>query len=146
MAPSDWEKHLSWWVQQSGRGMKMELVCSKKTVWTVMAAGRQSRPALVGQQLAACNLRCSPFTPDCIQQCPSARACCCQLPKPPFNKTPTCTCTWNCCRRRHCIEPRVFARVFHVLSVVELWILAVSLFAAFYATYVEPLPGALKLW
>ena len=51
----------------------------------------------------------------------------------------------NANRRRHCPEPLVFARVFHMLSMVEIWILGVSLFACLYATYVEPLPGAVRL-
>lgn len=47
--------------------------------------------------------------------------------------------------RRHCPEPLVCARVLHMLSMVELWILFVSVGAGLYATFVEPLPGAPKL-
>jgi len=40
--------------------------------------------------------------------------------------------------RRHCIEPRVFFRVFKTLSMTELWVLFMSTFAALYATFLQP--------
>lgn len=43
--------------------------------------------------------------------------------------------------RRHCPEPRVFARVFKMLSVVELWVLSVTVGAGLYATYLQKRPG-----
>ncbi|PRW45440.1 UPF0187 chloroplastic [Chlorella sorokiniana] len=40
--------------------------------------------------------------------------------------------------RRHCPEPRIFARVFRMLSIVELWLVAVSTFVMLYAHFLQP--------
>ncbi|KAI8469253.1 MAG: Bestrophin, RFP-TM, chloride channel-domain-containing protein [Monoraphidium minutum] len=43
--------------------------------------------------------------------------------------------------RRHCIEPRVFVRVVRALSMIELWVVFVSVAAGLYAEHLQQLPG-----
>jgi predicted membrane chloride channel (bestrophin family) len=42
---------------------------------------------------------------------------------------------------RHCLEPRMYLRVLRVLSVIEAWVLGVTVAAGLYATHLQPRPG-----